>query len=86
MKPKKMTFQDPNFYGGYFKFSRAKGKGGEKGYIYTLCKNLTDKEKEEIITKYNNTGLLIASPKYAPEIRHNAVLIYDKAIFKAQRI
>lgn len=80
MKPKKMNFQDLNFYGGYYKFTRAKGKGGEKGYIYTLCKLLTDKEKAEIITKYNNTELLIASPEYAPEIKHNAVLIYDKVI------
>lgn len=80
MKPKKMNFQDLNLYGGYYKFSRVKAKGGEKGYLYYLCQTLTETAKKEITTNYNNTELFIASPEYAPEIKHNAVLIYDKVI------
>lgn len=86
MKPTKMNFQDLNRYGGYYKYSRVKTKGGEKGYLYYLSQTLTETEKKEITTNYNNTDLFITSPEYAPEIKHTAVLIYDKAIYKNQRL
>lgn len=67
----------------YYKFIRIRNKGtGVRGYAYILDKPLTDSEKEWLLT-YDNTEVVLHSCQYAPELKHDAVIVYDKCIRKS---
>lgn len=42
---------------------------------YYLSNKLTDKEKQDLIKKYNNIDLYYSNYTYAPEIKENVVII-----------
>ena len=56
-------------------------KDGKKiyGTMFKLKKPLTDDDKN-IILSYPNTLLYIAQSEYAPELKHNCVLVLDRKI------
>ena len=61
----------------YHSFARVKNKEGMKGWRYTLCKSLTD-EQREVLAKFKNVVLSSCQHRYAPEIRHDVVILTDK--------
>lgn len=61
----------------YHSFARVKNKEGMKGWRYTLCKSLTD-EQREVLGMFKNVVLSSCQHRYAPEIRHDVVILTDK--------
>ena len=67
---------------GYYNYAR---KGfdiaGKKVYgtMYWLEKSLTDEEKAEL-SEYPNIMLMTSQCQYAPEIKHNVVVVMDRKI------
>ncbi len=67
---------------GFYDYYRTHIKKADKkiyGTMFKLSKPLTDTEKS-IILSYPNTLLYISKSQYAPEIKHNCVLVLDRKI------
>ena len=81
MKRKKANVSDLYANGiKYFAFSRVTNTNtGEKGYKYILCDPLTDEQKE-FLAQFKNVIISSATYKYAPEIKHDTVILMDKMI------
>lgn len=60
---------------------RLKKHDGTKGWVYKLDRRLDDEERN-IIMGYDNTDIGYIVSEYAPELRYNAVILYDKCIRK----
>lgn len=70
---------------GYFNFMRVKFQNQHngriyRGYRYVLEKPLTDEQRAEILSKYNNVSFGTAQYKHAPEIRHNTIILFDNKL------
>lgn len=48
------------------------------GCIYRLVDKLTNEDKENLLSKFNNIELLTVQSEYAPELIRNAILIKNK--------
>ena len=57
----------------YYKYVRITGKG----YLYYLCDKLSDFEKEKLLNTYN-IKFYVANSGYAPELRINCFMVFDK--------
>ena len=78
MKRQKMRFEDMNAIGiQFFDFHRVHNANNEKGYRYILCNPLTP-EQVAFIQSFKNTIISECHCKYAPEIRHNTLIILNK--------
>lgn len=60
----------------YFDFQEVK-KDGKCGYRYLLCRPLTDPQRE-FLSQYSNVIIGTARNRYAPEIRHDTVILMDE--------
>lgn len=71
----------------YHSFNRAT-INGNKGYIYQLCEPLTDDNRIELQSKFNNIDFLTIQREYAPEIKCSALFVADRALnnFKTLQI
>ena len=79
MKRLKATFTDiPE----YFDFQRIQRADGLKGWRYLLDRPLTPEEREELPRRWRNLELSGARHRYAPEIRYDAVILWDKCVRK----
>lgn len=66
----------------YTNFQRIQRDDGLKGWRYILDRPLTPKEKEELPRRWHNLELSGARYRYAPENRHDAIILWDKCIRK----
>ena len=79
MRKKKITIQEiPDYYS----YRRISSKGGYKcgGYAYLLCDRLSEEEITYLLSHYQNTYLVLSSNEYAPEIKHDVLIVFDKCI------
>jgi hypothetical protein len=60
----------------YYKFYRVKNRG----MMYVISGKITDQWKESMLNKYSNLIFYISQCQYAPEIKHAAILVCDKAV------
>lgn len=80
MKRKKMLLSDMiNNDINYFNFNRVKNNLGVSGWRYVLEKPLTDEQKIFILT-FKNVVIGDCHYKYAPELKYNTLIIFDKCI------
>lgn len=80
MKRKKMTAQD--LYAAdisFYDFHRVKNADGLRGFRYILDKPLTE-EQLAVVKQFKNVILGGAQHKYAPEIRHQTIILTDKCL------
>ena len=78
MRRKKATVWDLMRLGiAWFRDERVKNDAGDKGYRYTLSRNLTDEQKEAL-GKFKNVILSSCQYRHAPEIHHDVVILLDK--------
>lgn len=61
---------------GYTGFAKVTGNKGS-GYRYTLSNKLT-REQHDYLAQYDNVDFGIAQYRYAPEIKHDTVILLDK--------
>ena len=80
MKRKKATLQDLNALNiGFFAFQRIKNNDGVFGWRYTLEKSLTD-EQRYYLNQFKNVQYSSCSYRYASEIKHDVVMLFDRCI------
>lgn len=80
MKRKKMLLSDMINNGiNYFNFNRVKNNSGVRGWRYILDKPLT-KEQITFILNFKNVVIGECNYKYAPELKYNTLIIFDKCI------
>ena len=58
----------------FFDFMSVKDANGNRGTRFLLSDQLTEKQKEKL-NKYDNVIISSAAYKYAPEIRHNSIIL-----------
>lgn len=63
----------------YFKFERVKNAEGKKGTRYTLEKPLNESQST-YLSQFKNVILSTCSYRYAPEIKHQVLIILDKCL------
>ena len=63
----------------YFKYERVKNSEGKKGTRYTLEKSLTESQST-YLSQFKNVILSTCSYRYAPEIKHQVLIILDKCL------
>lgn len=63
----------------YFKFERVKNSEGKKGTRYTLEKPLNESQST-YLSQFKNVILSTCSYRYAPEIKHQVLIILDKCL------
>ena len=63
----------------YFKFERVKNSEGKRGTRYTLEKPLNDSQLEHL-SKFKNVILSTCNYRYAPEVKHQVLIILDKCL------
>ena len=63
----------------YCAFQRIRNLDGVSGYRYILDKPLT-KSQKEFVSKFKNTIVSSCGYRYAPEIRHETLTLFDKCI------
>jgi len=51
---------------------------GSTGYIYTLCKALSNEQKQKYITAYNNVTFLSGHAEYTPEQKRSYIFVADR--------
>lgn len=61
----------------YIAYQRVKDQAGNMGYRYILDKPLSAEQKEYIIG-FQNVIVSSAAYKYAPEIKHDVIILLDK--------
>ena len=67
-----------DFYEGVFKV-----QGIEyKGTLYKLCESLSNEEKTDLRSMYDNISFFQTRAEYAPEIVHSAIFISNKPIVR----
>lgn len=69
---------------GYYDFSRFSHLNKAKnrkyhGYLYKLCKPLTEKQFEEL-KAFNNVSFGHGHCEYAPEIKFQVLFVYDNKL------
>lgn len=70
----------PDFYDSYRVYKVDKTTGEKlHGTLYKLCDKLSG-DNRKMIESYRNTEIVTIVPQYAPEQRHNGVVIFDKCI------
>lgn len=80
MKRRKATAADLiNIKAYYYNSFRVKLNNGTRGTAYVLDNNLTT-EQRDFINKFDNVHIGHSRCQYAPEIKHDAVVIFDKCI------
>ncbi len=80
MYKRKMSFEDIIHLGiEYFAFRRVKCKNGLSGYLYVLDKPLSDGQRKAV-SGYKNTVISTCTYRYAPEIKHDSLIILNKCI------
>ena len=80
MKRKKFYFSDiinNNIF--YHNFDRIKNAAGVKGWRYVLSEPLSD-EKKQYILSFKNVVISECAHKYAPELKYNTLIVFDKCI------
>lgn len=69
---KKATYKDiPTFYN----YKKWVDKYNNKGILYYLSDKLTEKEKNDLLNKYNNIKFYILQLEYAKEITKDVIFI-----------
>jgi hypothetical protein len=63
----------------YHAYSRVKNKHGLFGWRYVLCKPLTA-EQIQAVKRWENTTISSVSYRYAPEIKYDTIIIWDKCL------
>lgn len=80
MRRKKMNFHDLYLLNvEYYDCSRITHPLYGKGWIYKLCKPLTDHQLTAVIRFQNTLGVTVKC-EYAPEIKHKGLILFDKCI------
>lgn len=80
MKRRKATATDLNNIRAYYHNSyRVKLNNGTRGTAYILDNSLTT-EQHDFIGKFDNVHIGYSKCQYAPEIKHTAVILFDKCI------
>ena len=69
---KKATYKNiPTFYN----YKKWVDKYNNKGYLYYLSDKLTEKEKNDLLNKYNNITFYTLQLEYAKEITKDVIFI-----------
>ena len=80
MKRRKATAADLTSIKAYYYNSfRVKLDNGTRGTAYILNNSLTA-EQRDFINKFDNVHIGYSRCQYAPEIKHDAVILFDKCI------
>lgn len=80
MKRRKATATDLNNIRAYYHNSyRVKLNNGTRGTVYILDNSLTT-EQRDFLSKFSNVHIGHSKCQYAPEIKHTAVVLFDKCI------
>lgn len=58
----------------FFNFMSVKDNNGKKGIRYLLSNPLTEDQKEKL-SKYDNVIISSAVYRYAPEIKHDSIIL-----------
>ena len=69
----------------YFDFYRVYDKNENGGYRYMLCNPLTD-EQRAALKQFKNVSIGSCHYRYAPEIKHDTLVLFDKCIFKGETV
>ena len=78
MKRQKMNLRDMDMHGiDFYAHQRVRDSKGNTGYRYILCNPLTD-EQIKVVNSFKNTIVSTCHHRYAPEIRHDTLIILDK--------
>lgn len=75
MRKRKLTFQKLSEMGCGFNYFRKVSFRGVNGYIYHMCRPLTQEERDDISCNYQNTHISWGSHRYAPEQRFDVVFL-----------
>lgn len=64
----------------FIEYFRVKRTDGLKGTRYLLDRNVTQDDIDELMARFRNVTYCLAWYRYAPEIKHFAVVLWDKCI------
>ena len=67
----------------YFGFSRVTANYSRNGigyFIYRLEKPLSENEQAKLIARYNNIAFGKVMLRYAPQVKYQTLLVFDKKI------
>lgn len=74
---KKATFRD---IPAFIDYCRVKRADGLKGTRYLLERGITQDTLDALMERFSNVTCCTAHYRYAPEIKHFAVILWDKCI------
>ena len=81
---KKLNLSDMDneklFYFGFSRVTAGHSRNGIGYFIYHLEKPLSENKQAILIARYNNIAFGEVMLRYAPQVKHQTLLVFDKKI------